>query len=322
MVRDSFWTDSYIEKLSPDEKLVFIYLLTNPLCNIAGVYEIRSKRIGFETGYDIEVIENILKRFERDGKIIRFNDWLKLVNFVKNQSLNPSVEAGIARVLSELPTAVREAFGLVAVATDIKKRSTENFIAVRKAETSCRKCGGTETLQVDHIVPLFAGGNNDKTNLQVLCHHCHQIKTQEDFTAYQNVGRTACTTLLNSTLLNSTLPNLTKPNLADKPEPSLLFLEKLPVEVCTSLSEKYLISPKGIQSKATDLLLYCKQKGKIYKDYKAFLENALRKDKGILQTSFPLLIQRREEAEPELTPEQIERNRQLRQNITNMLKKK
>lgn len=206
MVRDSFWTDSYIEKLSPDEKLVFIYLLTNPLCNIAGLYEIRSKRIGFETGYDVEVIENILSRFERDGKIKRFNDWLKLVNFVKNQSLNPSVEAGIARVLSELPKDVREAFGLMELKTDIKKRSTENFTAIKAEESVCRKCGGDEKLQVDHVVPLFAGGDNQKENLQLLCHHCHQIKTQEDFTAYQNIGGTACATLLNSTLLNLTLP--------------------------------------------------------------------------------------------------------------------
>jgi len=317
MVRDSFWTDSYIEKLTPDEKLVFIYLLTNPLCNIAGVYEIRSKRIGFETGYDIEVIENILKRFERDGKILRFNDWIKLVNFVKNQSLNPSVEAGIARVLSELPNAVREAFGLIAVATNINKRSTENFTAVRETETSCRKCGSTETLQVDHIVPLFAGGDNAKTNLQVLCHHCHKIKTQEDFTAYQNVGGTAC-----ATLLNSTSPNLTKPNLSENSLSSLSFLEKLPSDICSALSEKYFISPRGIQSKATDLLLYCRQKGKVYKDYKAFLENALRKDKLKLQQEYPLAVKKVEQKEEELTPEQIEKNRLMREKISNMVKSK
>lgn len=108
----------------------------------------------------------------------------------------------------------------------------------------------------------------------------------------------------------------------EKKEPSLSFLEKLPEEVTSSLSEKYQISPKGIQSKATDLLLYCRQKGKTYKDYKAFLENALRKDKGTLQTTFPLAVVQRQEAEPELTPEQIERNRQLRQEISNMLKAK
>ncbi len=107
MIRDSFWTDSYVERLTPDEKLIFLYLLTNPLCNVGGIYEIRTKRIGFETGYDIEVIENILKRFERDKKILRHNDWIVLVNHLKNQSLNPSIIQGCQRIFEELPEEIK-----------------------------------------------------------------------------------------------------------------------------------------------------------------------------------------------------------------------
>lgn len=103
---------------------------------------------------------------------------------------------------------------------------------------------------------------------------------------------------------------------------SLSFLESLPDDVLTSLGEKYHISPKGIQSKATDLLLYCRQKGKTYKDYKAFLENAIRKDKVQLQNLYPLAVKQQVQAEPELTPEQIEKNRVMRENISNMLKSK
>ena len=109
MIRDSFWTDTYIEKLTPDEKLLFIYLLTNPLCNVAGVYEIRAKRIGFETGYDVEVVETILKRFERDKKILRFEDWIVIVNHIKNQSLNPSIIQGCERIFNELPQGITQA---------------------------------------------------------------------------------------------------------------------------------------------------------------------------------------------------------------------
>ena len=109
MIRDSFWTDTYIEKLTPDEKLLFIYLLTNPLCNVAGVYEIRAKRIGFETGYDVEVVETILKRFERDKKILRFEDWIVIVNHIKNQSLNPSIIQGCERIFNELPQDITNA---------------------------------------------------------------------------------------------------------------------------------------------------------------------------------------------------------------------
>lgn len=107
MIRDSFWTDAYIEKLTPDEKLIFLYLLTNPLCNVAGIYEIRTKRIGFETGYDIEVVENILTRFERDKKILRHNDFIVLVNSLKNQSMNPSIIQGCNRIITALPSDIQ-----------------------------------------------------------------------------------------------------------------------------------------------------------------------------------------------------------------------
>lgn len=108
----------------------------------------------------------------------------------------------------------------------------------------------------------------------------------------------------------------------DREENSLSFLDKLPEETKNELSEKYFISPKGIQSKATDLLLYCKQKGKVYKNYKAFLENALRKDKAKLQAEYPLAVKKEQPQDEQLTPEQMERNKQLREGISNMLKSK
>lgn len=253
MIRDSFWTDSYIERLTPDEKLLFLYLLTNPLCNVGGIYEIRTKRIGFETGYDIEVVENILKRFERDKKILRHNDWIVMVNHIKNQSMNPSIIQGCQRIFEELPLEIK-----------------------------------------DRVTGWVQAGLLNLTILNL--------------------------TSLNSTEVSERVKEVKEE--VTKPEPSLVFLEKLPEEVITSLSEKYHISPKGIQSKATDLLLYCKQKGKVYKDYKAFLENALRKDKVKLQAEYPLAVVRAVEAEPELTPEQVEKNRQIRENISNMLKAK
>jgi len=101
-VKDSFWTDSYIESLTPDEKLIFLYLLTNPLNNVAGMYEVRIKRIGFETGYDVEVIENVLCRFERDSKVLRQGHFLVLVNHIKNQANNPSIIQGCVRIFDEL----------------------------------------------------------------------------------------------------------------------------------------------------------------------------------------------------------------------------
>jgi hypothetical protein len=103
-VNDEFWTDTYVEDLDPSEKLIFLYLITNPLCNIAGIYEIKIKRIAYETGFDKEMVEKILGRFEKDQKIIRKNDWIIICNFVKNQANNPSVLQGVQRILDRLPS--------------------------------------------------------------------------------------------------------------------------------------------------------------------------------------------------------------------------
>lgn len=109
-IKDSFWTDPYIEKLSPDYKLVFLYLLTNPLANISGVFEIRIKRVAFETGYDVEVIENILNKFVEDKKIIQHESWIVIVNHIKHQSLGNDTAKGISREIMQAPKEIVSLF--------------------------------------------------------------------------------------------------------------------------------------------------------------------------------------------------------------------
>src|SRR5689334_11736237 len=40
--------------------------------------------------------------------------------------------------------------------------------------SSCVNCGSTRALQLDHIVPLAAGGSNNIANKQVLCAECNR----------------------------------------------------------------------------------------------------------------------------------------------------
>ena len=39
--------------------------------------------------------------------------------------------------------------------------------------TNCQNCGGTNDLEIHHIVPLISGGNNVIGNLARLCGSCH-----------------------------------------------------------------------------------------------------------------------------------------------------
>jgi 5-methylcytosine-specific restriction endonuclease McrA len=40
----------------------------------------------------------------------------------------------------------------------------------------CLKCGRKNKFTIDHIVPISKGGNNEKSNLQILCERCNSLK--------------------------------------------------------------------------------------------------------------------------------------------------
>jgi 5-methylcytosine-specific restriction endonuclease McrA len=50
------------------------------------------------------------------------------------------------------------------------------------------KCAGAlcgqrkmrHTDEIDHIIPLHAGGTNNYNNYQILCRDCHAVKTREE----------------------------------------------------------------------------------------------------------------------------------------------
>ena len=108
-VNTFFWDDPYIEELCPEGKLLFLYLITNPLTNIAGSFEISTKRMHEHTGITRDRIAELLKRFEADGKVIYKDRWMLTVNTIQHQSLTtPTIRAGIAAIISDSPQWVKD----------------------------------------------------------------------------------------------------------------------------------------------------------------------------------------------------------------------
>lgn len=68
-INTKFWDDNWAIDLDPIEKLLFLYLLTNSHTTLAGIYELHLRKMAFETGIDKEMLEKILKRFEKDKKV-------------------------------------------------------------------------------------------------------------------------------------------------------------------------------------------------------------------------------------------------------------
>jgi len=103
-VNTHFWKDNYIINLDPTEKLIYLYLLTNPLTNIAGIYEINIKEISNDTGIIKEIVDTILNRFERDGKVRYSGGYILLKNHLKHQDFkSPKIQSGIAEIINSLP---------------------------------------------------------------------------------------------------------------------------------------------------------------------------------------------------------------------------
>ena len=108
MVSAQFWADPYIEDLDWQGKYFFLYLITNPHGNIAGIYELSISRMQMESGMDKEFIIQIIAKFQKDGKIHYEKNWIVIRNFVKYQVLNPSIKQGIIIIINSLPQWLQE----------------------------------------------------------------------------------------------------------------------------------------------------------------------------------------------------------------------
>jgi hypothetical protein len=107
-VNTKFWDDPFIEGLSPSKKLLFLYLLTNPLTNLLGIYEITIKRISYDTGINKESISKALEGFEKVNKVLNIDNYFILPNFLKNQSLNENMKIGVVNLFKGLPNYLKE----------------------------------------------------------------------------------------------------------------------------------------------------------------------------------------------------------------------
>jgi len=96
----SFWDDSFVLDLTPEEKYFFLYLMTNTKTTQVGIYELPKSVIQFQTGYNRDTVDKLLRKFIEYGKIL-YDEKTKeimLVNWLKyNYSSSPKVIACIEK---------------------------------------------------------------------------------------------------------------------------------------------------------------------------------------------------------------------------------
>lgn len=114
-INTKMWSDRKVtDKFTSEDKLMWLYLLTNDSINNLGCYKISINKIGFDTGFTKNTIENILLRFmDYHDVIIYDNDTNEILikNYSKyNWTSSPMYRKSIEKLLDEVEskTLIRE----------------------------------------------------------------------------------------------------------------------------------------------------------------------------------------------------------------------
>lgn len=105
MLNSRFWEDNYISELNSNEKLLFLYCLTNPRISLSGIYEVPLRNIALDTGIDRVLIQEIFKKFETDRKITYIEGWICIINYPKHQNYqSPTILKGVENEFKIIPS--------------------------------------------------------------------------------------------------------------------------------------------------------------------------------------------------------------------------
>lgn len=105
-INTTIWVRTWFRELSHEAKYVYLYLLTSPFSNPAGVYEESDSLISFNTNLDAP---KALRELEEKGEIVRFNDWVGIVRHPEFQKWDKGkIGASIFQTVYQVPLPVIE----------------------------------------------------------------------------------------------------------------------------------------------------------------------------------------------------------------------
>lgn len=100
------WADPWVFSLKPEQKLIWLWLITNDHGNAAGIYQIPTPFIAFETGVPQDEVEAALQAFHEAGKIMwdaaTATIWVKKMRAYQ-ASASPKLRAAMERDLAQVP---------------------------------------------------------------------------------------------------------------------------------------------------------------------------------------------------------------------------
>ena len=138
-----FWKDDKVMELfSVEEKLLFLFLLTNPNTTQIGVYKILPKEIAFMTGFEEEEVSIMLELFEKEYKLIKYNKLTHEIAIVHwaRYNLNKAGGKPMMDCISSELSRVEDVSLLQVILSDIKNEGIKklyiNAISREKGKSS------------------------------------------------------------------------------------------------------------------------------------------------------------------------------------------
>ncbi len=150
-INTEFWADEYILELQSEEKLLFMYFLTNDTTNVAGIYKLAMKKIVFETGLKSAQITRILADFARKRKIFYVGGWVIISNHPRHQKWQErdKIRLGIISVLQEVPRKILEAAATLGYQFDLSQVDKTIIARKHRKAPAHTLCAETHTLCAD-----------------------------------------------------------------------------------------------------------------------------------------------------------------------------
>jgi len=204
ILQTKIWKDGYYRSLNSNEKLLFVYFLSNEYVNQIWLYECHNDVIAFDTGIPLKDVENLKAKFQNDKKIAFYKDYVYLVNASKYENYRGDLnDKAREKILSVLPNDVLDWYkaildrGIDGVSIGVYIPTINN-----KQETINNKEGGVGETELsvietqkelkrpdkltDHtvshyVIELFRDINPDVARL-------HKLKTEAEasLTLYRN----------------------------------------------------------------------------------------------------------------------------------------
>ena len=106
-VQTSTWDDAWVFSLNTNQKIVWMFLLTNPFVNIAGVINIAPVILGTYCGLDLPSTMEVINFMASNGKIVYCENCIVMLNWYKYHSYNERTIASADKILDSLPCDIK-----------------------------------------------------------------------------------------------------------------------------------------------------------------------------------------------------------------------